>query len=216
MSQRKLRAIDALLPRTRQALLATLLLHPERAWYRSDLARRVRLPPSSLQRELESLTRAGILTRQRDGNRSYFRANPECPFLPEVRGLLAKTSGLVDVLREALGGTSRRIRCALVFGSIAGGRELASSDVDLMVIGDADLAELAPSLRRAEDRLGRPVNAVVYTPRELAEKARTAHHFVSDVLAGDKLFVIGTQHDLEAAREGRPGAGSPPNEGGAG
>ena len=90
---RKSRALDALFPRIRQALLAATVLHPDRWWYLSDLAKHLDVRPSSLQRELAALVDAGILRRRRDGNRVYFQRNPDCPFLRELQGLLVRRLG---------------------------------------------------------------------------------------------------------------------------
>ena len=76
--------LDALFPRTRQNTLATLLLSPERRWYLSDLAQRLQVPPARLQRELASLTEAGVLCRTADGNRVYYQANGAFPLLLDL------------------------------------------------------------------------------------------------------------------------------------
>jgi predicted nucleotidyltransferase len=196
------RPIDALFPSTRQAILAATLLHPDRWWYQSDLAKHLAVSPSSLQRELTKLTRAGILRQRPDGNRVYFQADPDCPFLPELQGLLTKTAGLVDVVRDALAPLDKGIDCAFVHGSIARGEELASSDVDLLVVGKVGLAELSPALRPAEERLGRPVNPTVYTRAEFAKKVKAGHHFLQSVLEKEKIFIVGDEHDLEQAARG--------------
>jgi hypothetical protein len=73
------------------------------------------------------------------------------------------------------------------------------SDVDLMVIGRVGLAELAPALKGAEDKLLRPVNASIYTNDEVAEKLAAGHHFLTSVMSGEKLFVVGNADDLAAA-----------------
>jgi DNA-binding transcriptional ArsR family regulator len=124
---RKSRALDALFPKTRQVILAATVLHPERWWYLSDLAKHLGVRPSSLQRELTSLVDAGVLRRRQDGNRVYFQAQPDCPFLPELQGLLVKTAGVVDTLREVLSPFAKRIDWAFVYGSMARAEELASS-----------------------------------------------------------------------------------------
>lgn len=193
-------AIQALFPAIRRAILATLLLHPEREWYFRDLAKRLGVQPSSLTRELRNLTGAGILRRRNDGNRVYYQADPSCPFLPELRGLLLKTAGLVDVLRELLAPFQDRIACAFVHGSIARADELSESDIDLMIIGDAGRFELAEAIRAAGQQLSRPVNVSLYKPDEFAIKA-TDNHFVRAVLNREKLFVVGNDHDLDAARK---------------
>jgi DNA-binding transcriptional ArsR family regulator len=203
---RKRQPLDALLPRTRQALLAATLLHPERWWYLSDLARHLAVTPSSLQRELQSLTEAGILCRRREGNRVYFQANSDCPFLGELQSLLTKTVGLVEVLRKALTPFAARIAWAFIYGSMARAEALATSDVDLMVVGEVGLAELTPALRRAEKRLSRPVNPTLYTQAEFVTKLTAGHHFLTSVVDGDKLFVLGSPHELQTASSRPPGA----------
>jgi predicted nucleotidyltransferase len=190
--------------------LAATLLHPERWWYLSDLAKHLGVRPSSLQRELATLVDAGILNRRQDGNRVYFQPNPDCPFLPELQGLLVKTVGVVDVLREALKPFTKRIDSAFVYGSMARATEIASSDVDVMIIGQVGLADLTPALRRAEARLGRPVNPTLYTREEFATKLQAGHHFLKTVLNGEKLFILGEPHELAAIAYSPPGAATHP------
>ena len=90
-----------------------------------------------------------------------------------------------------------KIQCAFVYGSLARSREHATSDVDLMVVGKAGLADLSPVLRKAEQRLGREVNATVYSLEEFREKVKSHDHFLTTVLKGRKHFVKGGQSDLD-------------------
>src|SRR3990167_4604231 len=158
---RKKSQIDALFPKIRQKILAITLLDSQRWWYLSDLARHLTVSPSSLQREINSLTRAEILVRRRDGKQVYFRPNPNCPFLSELQGLLIKTAGLVDVLRKNLTPFSQSIKCAFIYGSIARAEELSESDVDVLIIGRIGLSELVPAFRKTEQTLHRQVNPII-------------------------------------------------------
>jgi len=206
---RKKVGINALFPATRQAILAAVLLEPQRSWYLSDLAAHLgRRSPSSLQRELESLVAAEILIRQQHGNRVYFQANRECPFYPELAGLLAKTTGLVEVVRSALANLADRIRIAFVHGSMARAEEQARSDVDLLIIGTVGLAEVSLALRAAEQKLSRAVNASIYTPAEFVAKVAAGHHFLTTVVGREKLYLIGSEHDLEELIASRQAAAS--------
>jgi predicted nucleotidyltransferase len=183
------------MPGTRGAVLSVLLLHPDRRWHRSGLAAHLGVPPSSLQRELAALAEAGILRSWVEGRHSYYQANPDCPVLPELQGLLVKTAGMVDVLRAALEPHAGRIRAAFVFGSIARGEELATSDVDLLVIGEVPVAELAGAFRAAEEKLGRAVDVTWYRPGEFEQERRS--RFLGAALDGPKLFVLGSADELE-------------------
>jgi predicted nucleotidyltransferase len=189
--------IDVLMPQVRQAVLAATLLSPDRWWYAADLARHLRLRPSSLQRELSALTDAGILRTRREGRMVYYQPDPQCPILPELRGLMLKTTALVDVLRDALAPLADRIACAFVYGSIARSEERADSDIDLMVIGDVGLNDLTAELSRARDTLGREVNSRRYRPAEWAKRVAAKDHFLTRVLEQSKLLVIGTVDVLE-------------------
>ena len=197
--------IGALMPEVRQAVLAAMLLQPDCWWYASDLARHLRLRPSSLQRELAALTAVGILRARREGRNVYYQPDPQCPILPELRGLMLKTTALVDVLREALAPLADRIDCAFVYGSIARGEERSDSDIDLMVIGDVVLGNLAAELSRARDTLAREINPRRYRPGEFAKRVRARDHFLTSVLEKPKLFVIGTEHVLEQVAQRKSG-----------
>ncbi|HEY8746807.1 MAG TPA: helix-turn-helix domain-containing protein [Tepidisphaeraceae bacterium] len=192
-----MRSLDALLPKTRQGILAALLVQPEKAWYVSELARRMGVPSSSLQRELHRLTKAGILKSHRQGRMAYYQANVEAPLFRDLRGLFLKTAGLVDVLADALNPLAAKLRFVLVYGSIATGSEQSDSDIDLMVVGAVSPAQLALPLRHARELLGREINPTVYTPAEFNSRRLAKDHFLTRVLDKPKLFVIGNGSDLD-------------------
>lgn len=191
------RAIDAILPKTRQGILAATLLQPEKAWYASELARRMGVPPSSLQRELRELEQAGVLKMSRQGRMAYYQANIASPVYVELRGLMLKTAGLVDVLADALQPVARKLMVVFVYGSIAGGHEGSRSDIDLMVVGNVSPVDLAVPLRKARELLGREINPSIYTPAEFGKKRIDKDHFLTRVLDKPKLFVLGDKDELE-------------------
>lgn len=189
--------LTALFPQVRQGLLAAALGQPDKWWYLSELADRLGTSPSSLQRELSSLVASGILTHRREGTRVYFKAETRSPVFRELQQLFEKTAGLIPVVRQVLEPFEAKIQCAFVYGSLARSREQATSDVDLMVVGKIGLADLSSALRKTEQRLGREVNATVYSPEEFREKAKSHDHFLTTVLKGRKHFVTGGQSDLD-------------------
>ena len=160
-------SLDAVIPVLRQLILAELLVRSAgKPQYRVELARRLGVPASSLQRPLAAMVRAGILTAVNQGREVLYGVNRESPLIPELESLVRKTRGLADVVRGSLKPLRNRIRVAFIYGSMATGSEGPSSDVDLFVIGQATLGELSRSLASAEQVLQREVNAIVRTPEE--------------------------------------------------
>ncbi len=201
--------MDALLSRTKQQVLSATLLQPERRWYLLELARHLGVRPSNLQRELKVLAAAGILKREQNGNRVYFQADPACPVFSELAQMLAKTVGIVDVLKETLEPLRDRLTVAFVYGSVAAASERSTSDIDLMVIGDILLSEVAPVLRNAEQKLARAINPTVYAPDEFRRRIARENHFLTSVLRGEPMFVIGDQNDLAKLTAGATDKASP-------
>jgi predicted nucleotidyltransferase len=191
-------ALDSLFPGVRQGVLAATLTRPEKWWYLSELAEFLHTRPSSLQRELSSLERSGILQQRKDGRRTYFKAETRSPIFRELRSIFEKTVGLIPTLRAAVRPFADKIVCAFVYGSIARREEHATSDVDLMVIGSVGLADLAPILAKVEKRLGREVNVTDYSVNEFRKKVAEGDHFLTTVLKGSLQFVKGEQRDLDA------------------
>ena len=161
------------------------------------------MPAGSLHRELKVLLDAGLLLREQQGNQVRYRANASHPIYAELAGIFRKTSGLADVLREALRPLEKRIDLALVFGSIARGEERSVSDVDVLVIGKASFAEVVGALSETQPRLGREINPVVATRSELAAKLKARNPFFSRITREPKIFLIGTEDDLSELAEDR-------------
>jgi predicted nucleotidyltransferase/DNA-binding HxlR family transcriptional regulator len=185
-----------LLGRTRSAVLGTLLLHPEDSLHVHELARRTGASAGSLHRELRALAELGVLLRQEIGRQVHYRANPASPVFAELAGLLRKTAGLADVLRDALLPLGKKVALAFVFGSVAAGSERPSSDVDLMVLGSASFADLARALAPAQEALGREVNPTVMAPREFARKLAAKEGFALSVAKGSRVWLIGGEDDF--------------------
>ncbi len=196
----------------RQGILAATLVQPEKAWYVSELARRMGVPASSLQRELRDLSEVGILKTHRQGRMVYYQANTDSPVFSDLRGLMLKTAGFVDVLAQALKPLKARLRLAFVYGSIAAGGERSDSDIDLMVVGQVSPTDLALPLRRARGMLGRNINPTVYTPEEFDKKRAANNPFLKQVLDKPKLFVIPNKDELGKVARGNHVAALAPSK----
>jgi predicted nucleotidyltransferase len=124
----------------------------------------------------------------------HYSANVESPVFAELAGLLRKTAGLADVLRDALTPVAGKIEGAFVYGSMARGTEHAHSDVDLMIIGDVDFADAAMALAPAQEKLRREINPTILTTNEFAMKLKQRDGFIDQVWKGSKVWLIGDEH----------------------
>ena len=185
-----------LFPEYRRRVLGLLLLRPDEALHGREIARRTGLPAGTITRELTKLAEVGLLKRTKRGNQQVYSADTSGPIFTELASILRKTSGLADVLLQALAPAASKLRLAFVFGSVARGQETAGSDVDVMLIGDLGFREAVELLHPCQATLGREVNPKLFSTREFTEKAAT-EPFLIDVLAKPKIFLIGNAHDLE-------------------
>lgn len=195
---------SVLFPGYRRRVLAMLLLHPEEALHGREIARRTGLPAGTLTRELKKLADVGLLTQLRRGNQLVYSANRKSPIFSELSGILRKTSGVADVLVEALTPLSDEIDVALVFGSVARGTETAGSDVDVLVIGAATFGSVVDALHPTQQKLGREVNPKVFGQREWRAKVKEKNAFVMEVLKNEKIFLKGDEHDLTESGRHKP------------
>jgi predicted nucleotidyltransferase len=185
-------------------VLAALLLHPEATLHVRELARVTGASPGSLHRELRALTGIGLLLRQETGRQVHYRANTACPVFEELAGFLRKTTGVADVLREALAPRSDQISLAFVYGSVAAGQEGPRSDVDVMILGRAGFAAVVKALAPTRETLRRDVNATVMKPADFARKQAAGDGFVVGVIRGSKIWLMGSEHDLAELAQDRP------------
>jgi len=188
---------DALFSGTQQRVLAWLFGQPERSFYATELIGLAGAGSGAVQRELARLAQSGLITARAVGNQKHYQANPDAPIYAELCGIVRKTVGLAEPLREALAPLAVRIRAAFVYGSVAKREDTASSDIDLMLVSD-DLAysDLYAALEAVSNRLGRTVNPTIYTPQELVKRVKRKDAFATRVLAQPKTWLIGGEDAL--------------------
>ncbi len=183
--------LGALFGKTRRSILALLFGHTEGAFHLRKILRLAGVSPGPGQRELKRLSEAGILVRTVKDNQVLFQANPLCPIFEELKGLIAKTVGLVDILRNALEPLGSGLKLALVYGSMASGRAIANSDIDLLVVGDISFEDVVRTTTQAQEILRREINPLVMSLSEFQERISQGDHLVDSILKSPLLPVLG-------------------------
>ncbi len=192
---------DALFTTTQQRLLALLFGQPGRSFFASELIRLTGSGSGAVQRELKRFASSGLVSVTSIGRQKHYRANPDCPVFGEVSGIVRKTLVLAEPIRRALEVLAGRVELALVYGSVVQGTDTAGSDVDLLVVADGVmLEELYDALSPVETRLARRISPTLYTSREFEERRAAGNPFLTNVLAGEHVILLGSEDDAPAAR----------------
>lgn len=189
------RIAATLFGKTRRAVLAKLFLEPAREYRLRELARLTGISAGSVQHELKQLVAADLALRSENGTRVTYRANAASPVYGELRALVEKTSGIEDLLRRALRPAAKKIRLAMIYGSIARGANRARSDLDLLVLGTIAFADLLRLLGPAERKIGREVSPRLFTENEFRERLQKGDRFLKSVMQGPKIVLLGNIDD---------------------
>ena len=121
---------DILSSRVRAEIFRLLFGLDEKEVHLREMERQASLSLGTIRQDLQKLVKLDLVTSRRDGNRLYYRANTGHPLYPDIRKLVLKTAGLVEIFKSVLDRDG--VEVAFVFGSLASSRERAASDVDLM------------------------------------------------------------------------------------
>ena len=198
MSPSNLSIAEALFGKAQRGVLALLFGQPERAFYMREVVMAAGTGASQVQKELDNLTRSGLIVREPRGNQVWFRANPTSPVFAELKSLVAKTFGIADVVREVLRPFSRKFVAAFIYGSVARGEHDAASDLDLLVVGNIAPSRLAPAQLELGRSLGRRVSLVNYGKDELRKHSASREHFLGSIMAQPKIWLYGSEAQLMA------------------
>jgi DNA-binding transcriptional ArsR family regulator len=186
--------------RVRVELLDAFFLKSDKDLYPRELERITGEDYKSISRELKNLEKSGLLISRRQGNLKYYRLDKGFLLYDELRSIFMKTRGAVSLLKSALDGISP-IDFALIYGSIAAGAESEASDIDLMVIGKTKIEQMVKLLRAPEETLGREINTTLYSLSEIKQRYKANDPFITDVLGGPIIMLIGEEVELRRALE---------------
>jgi len=185
---------DALFTTTQQRVLALLFGQPARSFFASELIRLTGSGSGAVQRELKRLVSSGLVTVKHIGRQKHFQANPDCPVFDELCAMVRKTVAMAEPIRQALAPLAERIALALIYGSVAKGKDTASSDIDLLIVADGlTLEALFEALAPVEANLARKINPTLYTLAEFEERRAAGNPFLTRILASEYVVLIGDE-----------------------
>lgn len=185
-------------------LIGLLFARPGEDFHLREIERLTGVPAGPASRELRRFLHAGLVTRREAGNQIRYQADRRCIVFEELAAMLRKTTGMADVVREALSPLAKKITLAFIFGSAAQGKEGPFSDVDVIIVGSTSFEDVVTAIQQPQAALGRPINPVILTRADFDAKRADSAGFVSRVLAEPKIMLIGSLDELGKPRPDRP------------
>ncbi len=180
--------------KAKRKLLVVFLTSPANRFYVRELARKTGEQVNAVRQALSKLEKAGLVQSERQGNLLYYKADKECPIYGEMKGIVLKTEGAAGILKKEFE-KRKGIRFSFIYGSVARGEEGAKSDIDVFIIGKERPEDLVRPIRKAEGRLGREINYVIYPEDEVLK--RKGEGFVSGALRRGKIMLVGDEDELK-------------------
>jgi len=188
---------DIVMSKVRVKLLTEFLSNPTEMYYIRQLTRVLDEEINAVRRELLHLTSHGLLKDEKRGNRIYYTFNKNYLFHKELVSMVGKSSGLGAALGKAAPKLGH-VKFAMISGRFMRQMPRAKDTVDLLVVGDIILPQLAELIREQEAKLSREINYTVMTEDEL--KYRKTHNdpFIARILESSRVMIIGDEEDLVA------------------
>lgn len=182
--------------KVRGKLLGILFSNPEQKYYLSELARLVKTSAGNVQRELKRFIHDELILQEKKGNLVFYSLNSRHALFPEIQSLVLKTFGIEGELRSLVQKT-REIQLALLYGSFARKEEKGESDIDLLIISDANLEKFYSALSKLEAKLRREINPTAYSVKEFKQKLIAKNSFLANVLNQPYRVLKGDLHEYE-------------------
>lgn len=178
-------------------VLAVFLTHPDESFYQSYVVEFTGHALVQVQRALKRLEETGLIEKFKSGNRSYYKANQKHPAFQDIKNALLKTILFGDLLKEALNSIRKNIKFSFIYGSLASGKESSNSDIDIFIIGELGIRDIANILSEAGGKLGREINPTIYPEKEFKKKIKEKNPFIKEILHKPKIWLIGDENDFK-------------------
>lgn len=192
---------EVLFSDSRAKILALILLNPKKRYYLRQITRLIGKGHGAVQRELERLAQANLVTTERQGNRVYYQANQACLVFQPLRDLVSFTVGPAGQIAKALAPVKDSIDVAFIYGSNATYSTTEASDIDVIIIGHLDYDDAMSRMTRLQDVLNCEINPAIFDPKDF--QSRCKDPFIKNVLKNPKLFVVGGEDELRELVQSR-------------
>lgn len=190
--------------KARVGILEEFLLNANTEYHIREISRITKISPIHVQKELRNLESIGLLSSRKKGNMILYKLQTKSPIADDLKRIFLKTESIGKEILKGIG-SKGKIRYALVYGSFAKGTESTASDIDLLVVGNIEEDEILKSISKAEKRIGREVNFILWTEKELLQKIKENITLVREISKTPIIMIIGDENEFKRSIKQRTG-----------
>jgi len=180
--------------RVRQDILTLFFSNPSKKYYLRELERLLAYSAGNIRRELLKFMKDDLFLTEKVANLLYYSLNTKHPLYKELKNIVLKTSGIIARIKKELSSV-KNIETSFIYGSLASGKTKATSDIDIIIIGNPKTSDIVEKFRILEEKFGREINFTIYTKSEFTEK-KIKTEFIKDILKKPKIFLIGSENEI--------------------
>lgn len=186
---------DLITSKSRVKLLNVFLSNPSEMFHVRELVRRTTDEINAVRRELAFLEKKGILIKEPRANRVYYSLSKNYPFYFDLLRLGSKNIGLgAEILKNKV--KLGKIKYAMFSGRFLRKMKDQPDEVDLLIVGNVVLPELALLIREEERRLATEINYTVMTDEEFDFRKKKRDPFIVAILSSSRVMLIGDEETM--------------------
>lgn len=174
--------------------LRTLYENPDRSFGARELASESDVDYGNLRRWLARWAGVGLVSIVgKDG--LQYKASSDPALVPLIH-LFKRSSQLVDDIKEEIS-TMTDIDVAFIYGSVAGGRETAGSDVDIFVVGDMSELKLNTMFKPLSRKYNKSINVSVYSRQDVLQQLKDGDEIIKNIIEAPMINLKGTSDGIK-------------------
>ncbi|OGM20934.1 hypothetical protein A2955_03635 [Candidatus Woesebacteria bacterium RIFCSPLOWO2_01_FULL_37_19] len=187
---------DIITSKVRIKILELFLSDISEMYHVRGIVREIKEEINAVRRELERLEKAGILKKEARGNRLYYWIRNDYEFYGDLLSMVAKTKGLgseIVASRNKIG----KLNYVMFSGNFVRRKSRRRDDsVDILVVGEVVLPELAALIRKEESKRGKEINYTVMSREEFDFRKKRRDPFLLGILYASRIMIIGDEDEL--------------------
>lgn len=187
---------DIITSKVRVKILGLFFSNIKEMYHVRGIVREIGEEINAVRRELDNLETNGLLKKEPRGNRVYYWVRSDYPLFGDLVSIVAKSSGLGRGIidnKNKIG----KVAYVMFSGTFARGKARKKDDeVDILVIGEIVLPELATLVRAEESKIGREINYTVMSREEFEFRKKRRDPFLQGMLLGSRTMIIGDEEEL--------------------